>query len=107
MFQGNLHRTGSLCEPVIQTVAGFIESKNCLSIQPNPSSDQIKISIPGAIPESSILLKINSLEGSNVFSGQLLSIENPISISFLPAGIYTVNVVSAKMQYTGRLIKID
>jgi outer membrane protein assembly factor BamB len=106
MFQGNIHRTGSMCEAESQHIEEEVVSYRSLNLEPNPSSTHFSISLPDAWINQSARLEIISLQGSVLHSEVLDSFQKPINIEHLPNGIYIVRLYSEGIYYREKLIKL-
>lgn len=73
-----------------------------LSIYPNPTSDNLFVSINNNIDISYV--EIFNLSGSVVFEGEIESKDNKINISHLKAGTYFVTIKSGDNSATQKLV---
>jgi uncharacterized Ntn-hydrolase superfamily protein len=70
----------------ITTGAGTGQKAGLIKIYPNPSFDQISISLPSSLNNSSFL--IADMLGNTMITGNIRHGENSFSIAQLPAGMY-------------------
>lgn len=73
-----------------------------LTLAPNPAHDMVQISLPNTTMDTIIF---RSILGQKVLVVQPTANQTEISISALPAGIYTVEVEAQNQHYTSKLIK--
>jgi hypothetical protein len=114
-MRGYITLTGEYCgskAPTIATVTG-VEETNFLSqsgeffrVYPNPTEGIFVLELNGIPANETILVEIYNMTGEKVSSAVLSGLKkHSLSISGKPAGIYLVQVVSAKKSGITRVIK--
>ena len=97
------------CDPSILNVLGEETFwRRDLSIYPNPASEFITLEIPDTVRGDLFVLDMN---GQLILHQEEFSCEGELDISFLNAGVYSVEFVpqknDKKIIYTHRLVKVD
>jgi hypothetical protein len=86
-----------------------VTSKTQISIQPNPTHNDVLIAINTAA-ETDVEITVYNLHGKPVTTlQQRTSVglqQIPFSLSKLPNGIYTIQVASATESYVQRIVKM-
>jgi N-acetylneuraminic acid mutarotase len=80
-----------------------INTRNGISIIPNPSNNKITISSPAITGNT--LLSIFNVSGKKVIEKQLTDNETQIDISALPRGVYFVRLQNENMVEIGKIVK--
>jgi len=78
-----------------------LQTKDNLSVYPNPASDMIFMDIPAGEKYSYC---ISDMSGKMVSNGQL-NAQNSIGIGSLPAGLYCIQLISSGKIMTGKFLK--
>jgi hypothetical protein len=62
-----------------------------LRVQPNPTSDELLVTLPGGVLSEDLIMKVININGMEVFSKQVSGETTMlIDVSKLPAGLYTL-----------------
>ncbi len=72
-----------------------------ITITPNPARHSITITQPTPQPATIVL---RSIDGRQHLAHHTTTTATPISVSHLPAGIYTIQVITATSQWVGKLV---
>jgi hypothetical protein len=107
---------GSVTAPVIVNTIGYDATVFCsnvtgveevtsgsINIYPNPFSDQLNITVDGAQDWS---FSIYDLQGRSVLAGNSAKSSAAVDVSFLPAGMYVLNIQRAESMIIRKLIKM-
>jgi hypothetical protein len=90
-------------EAACLTTVEKIETRNGITIIPNPSND--KITITSSALTGIIQLSIFNVNGEKVIEKQLTDKETQLDISALPRGVYFVRVQNETMVEVGKMVK--
>jgi len=70
-------------------------------IVPNPTSGSMTIVQPSPQPATIV---VRSIDGRQQLSEHTITATTPISVSHLPAGIYTIQIITATSQWVGKVV---
>lgn len=85
------------------SVSITLADEGTLMIAPNPVRDQLSVSLTS---DDDITLLIIDQWGRVVVQQKIIGSKAEISLSRLPAGTYTVRVITSKEEYNSRIIKL-
>ena len=82
-----------------------IGEQNTIQYSPNPTQDNILISLEKAISGT---IEVITLQGATIATNEITAVQElTISLKDYPAGIYFVNIQTAKAKHILKVIKID
>lgn len=89
--------------PAIDCPTGIatLPANHVINISPNPTHSSITITQPTPQPATIV---VRSIDGRQHLSLHTTTAATPISVSHLPAGIYTIQVITAANQWVGKVI---
>ena len=92
-----------LYDPNVNTVASITNQEEW-AVYPNPTSGQLTIRIPSLVAGSAYAYKLIDVMGKIVNAGRFTGKDNTLDIKSLPAGSYTLRMVSPEGRESSRKI---
>jgi len=96
---------GSICDSLI-SVQEIMEGNMFVSIFPNPFEDKVWLDPKGSNTEMAIEINIENETGQNVFKCKTAFTKQELNLSFLPKGIYFLQIKTNDFFVVKRLIRM-